>query len=372
MRYCVLYLKTKNVNLVKDMGMIPYKLFRLFGYDSSVACYENDDYTYLKKEVAGLKIDFVKKIFNNYTLDGMFYLIKKARKIDILQIFHTTLSSVIYAYTYKLFNSKGKLYIKLDCSHKLPERINTLNKFQFKMLNKFFDKADLISVEQEVLFEELKQMLPKQSKKMIRVPNGIDYDYYKENSIYYDYETKENIILNVARIGAPEKNTEMLLEAFSRIKNIDKLKWKLVCVGDIEKGFEKYIDNFYEKNPKLKDKVIFKGPLEDRNLLYQEYKKAKIFCLTSIFESFGFAFIEAASLGDVIVSTDVGIAKEIVKNGNGAVVPSENVEELSLKLTEFMKMDSLKEFADKSHKICMEVFDWNKIISNLNDSIKTI
>lgn len=368
----MLYLKTKNVNLVKDMGMIPYKLFRLFGYDSSVACYENDEYSYLKKEVAGLKIDFVKRNFNNYSIDGMLYLIKKARKIDVLQIFHTTLSSVVYAYTYKFLNPKGKLYIKLDCSHKLPERINTLNKLQFKMLNNFFDKADLISVEQEELFIKLKDMLPKQSKKMIRVPNGIDYDYYKENNIDYDYSEKENTILNVARIGAPEKNTEMLLEAFSRIENIDKMKWKLVCVGDIEKGFNNYINTFYEKNPKLKEKVIFKGAIDDRNALYEEYKKAKIFCLTSLFESFGFAFIEAASLGDIIVSTDVGIAKEIVKLGNGAVVPSENVEELVLKLTEFMNKDDLKEYSDISYEICREIFDWNKIINDLNNSIKSI
>ena len=33
MRYCVLYPNTKNVNLVKEMGMIPYKLYKNFGYD---------------------------------------------------------------------------------------------------------------------------------------------------------------------------------------------------------------------------------------------------------------------------------------------------------------------------------------------------
>lgn len=372
MRYCVLYLKTKNVNLVKDMGMIPYKLFRLFGYDSSVASYENDDYTYLKEEVAGLKIDFVKKVFNNYTIDGMLYLIKKARKIDVLQIFHTTLSSVVYAYTYKILNPKGKLYIKLDCSHKLPERIDKLNKIKFKMLNNFFDKADLISVEQNKLFIKLKEMLPRQSEKMIRIPNGIDYDYYMENNIYYDYAEKENIILNVARIGAPEKNTEMLLEAFSKIKNIDKLNWKLICVGEIEKGYNKYIETFYEKYPKLKEKVIFKGTINDRNSLFEEYRKAKIFCLTSMFESFGFAFIEAASLGDVIVSTDVGIAKEIVEKAGGAVVTSENIEELTLKLTEFMEKISLKEYADKSSDLCKDDFDWNKIITYLDKSIRSL
>ncbi|WP_242846035.1 hypothetical protein [Clostridium novyi] len=52
---------TKNVNLVKEMGMIPYKLHKKFGYDAKIACYNLDEYTYLNEEVKGLKTRFYRR-----------------------------------------------------------------------------------------------------------------------------------------------------------------------------------------------------------------------------------------------------------------------------------------------------------------------
>ena len=75
MRYFMQYLKTENVNLVKDMGMIPYKLHELYDYDSTVVTFKNGEYDYLNTEVKGLKMEFVKKIFHSYTLDGGLYLL---------------------------------------------------------------------------------------------------------------------------------------------------------------------------------------------------------------------------------------------------------------------------------------------------------
>lgn len=370
MRYCVLYPNTKNVNLVKEMGMIPYKLHKLFEYDSKIACYNLDDYTYLKEEVKGLKIDFVEKKYNNYSADGVAYLKRKAKDIDILQIFHVTLYSVCYAFMYKKLNPKGKIYLKLDCSHKLIERIQSLNKIEYLFLNKYLDKVDLISAEQKVLFKELQKLLPKQKHKFINIPNGVDYEYLKNKNVNYDYKRKENIILSVTRVGAEEKNTEMLLEAFSKINNIESLGWKLRIVGPIEEGFKEHIKNFYFKNPKMKNIIEFTGEINDREKLFREYEKSKIFSLTSKFESFGIAFVEAASLGNVIVSTDVGIARELINEGNGVVVRIGEAEELCKKLEEYILCEDLEKYSLATYKICKENFHWDKIITYLNTAIK--
>lgn len=372
MRYCVLYPNTRNVNLVKEMGMIPYKLYKIFGYDSKIACYNLDDYTYLNDEVKGLKIDFIDNKFNSYSVDGLRYLKRKAKKIDILQIFHVTLYSMFYAFYYKALNKKGKIYLKLDCSHKLVERILSLNKIEYLFLNKYLDKVDLISVEQKEIFEKLKELLPRQKDKIINIPNGVDYDFLKTKHISYDYNKKENIILSVARVGAEEKNTEMLIEAFIKIKNIENLGWKLKIVGPIEDSFKKYIEDFYMKNPKMRDMVEFTGEINDREELFHEYEKAKIFSLTSKFESFGIAFIEAASLGDVIVSTDVGIAKELIKEENGAVVPIDDVKALTRELERFINKSDMEHCSLVTYKICRENFDWDKIIKNLNCNLSKL
>lgn len=370
MKYHMVYLKTKNVNLIKDMGMIPYKLHKLFGYDSYVSTYDDDDFKYLNNEVKGLKIDFVNKIFNNYTLDGSIYLLKKSKEIDILHIFHVTLSSFMYALIYKMINKKGKIYLKLDCSHKLVERIKGLNSFQKKLLKRFFMKIDLISVEQRQLLNQLIDLVPYIKNKFINIPNGIDYEYYENNNIYYDYNEKQNIILNVARIGTEEKNTEMLLNAFKKIPDIENKGWKLVLIGPIEDDFHSFIDNYFRENPNLKDIVEFKGNIDDRIQLLNYYKEAKIFCLTSNFESVGIAFIEAASLGDCIISTDVGIASELIKNDNGKIVKHDDDVELANALLEFINKESLQEECSQSAEICKRDYDWNNIISKLHSELR--
>jgi glycosyltransferase involved in cell wall biosynthesis len=365
MNYTLVYLKTANVNLVKDMGMIPYKLHKLYNYNSVVACYNYGEYTYLKDEVKGLKLNFVEKKTNNLAIDGAIYILKNAKKIDILQIFHVTLYSLVYAYIFKFLNPKGKIYHKLDCSHLLVERIKTLGKIRKSFLIKFLDKSDLISVEQEVLYSKIKELLPKQAHKIVRIPNGVDFDFFRRKGLYYNYEEKENIILNVARIGAVEKNTPLLLEAFARVWDKGNNNWILKLVGPIEIGFEVYIENYFNKYPYLKNRVIFTGEIKNREKLYEEYKKAKIFSLTSQFESVAFAFIEAAAFGNVIVSTDIGIVREIVTENNGDIVPVGDLEELSKALCRQMNSSDLEKKSKKTYDICLKKYDWNVIVKDL-------
>ncbi|WP_242844618.1 glycosyltransferase family 4 protein [Clostridium novyi] len=280
-----------------------------------------------------------------------------------------TLYSLLYAFRYKRLNKKGKIYLKLDCSHKLVDRILSLNKIQYSLVNKYLDKVDLISIEQKVLFQKLKDILPKQQDKMINIPNGVDYKYLYEKGMQYDFDEKENTILSVTRVGAEEKNTEMLIEAFTSIENIENLGWKLKIVGPIEEEFKDYIDNYFENNPTMKDIVEFTGAIQNREELFNEYKKAKIFSLTSNFESFGIAFIEAAAFGDVIVSTDVGIAKELTCEGNGVLVDIEDVNALKKELKKYMLNDNLKSYSEITYKIAKKNFDWDTIINKLNDNI---
>lgn len=372
MRYCMQYLKTKNVNLVKDMGMIPYKLMKNHNYDSKVATFKDGEYPYLNNEVKGLKIDFIKRFFNSYSLDGGLYLIRESKNIDILQIFHVTISSFVYAFIYKILNKNGKIYLKLDCSHKLIERINTMGRIEKILFENFFNKVDLISVEQEELFFQLKNLLTRFSSKIINITNGIDFQLLDKMSLKYDYDIKENIILNVARIGSEEKNTKMLLEAFAKIDGIERSGWKLKLIGEIEPDFYKYLEDYFKRYKNLKTSIIIAGEIVNRKQLFEEYQKAKIFSLTSDFESFGIAFIEAGYFGNVIVSTDVGIAKEITKEGNGYLVPINDINALTLALSDAINDKEIQRKSINTHKLCTEKFDWDKIIAKLNKELQAL
>lgn len=365
MNYCMLYLKTANVNLVKDMGMIPYKLYKLFGFNSEVATYKLGEYPYLNNEVKGLKIHFIKKTFRSYCIDGAAFLIKQSKHIDVLQIFHVTLSSVIYANVYKFFNKKGKLYLKLDCSHKLIERIKTLNSVGRFFLDSFLDKVDIISVEQECLVCELKELLGRNEVKLIHIANGVDYNYFMNENLNYDFNIKEKVILNVARIGAEEKDTPLLLEAFASIDSDSRRGWILKLVGPIKEGFESYIVKYFERYPELIGQVIFTGEITDRVKLYEEYRRATIFALTSQFESVGISFIEAAAFGDIIISTNVGIIGEIVTESNGIIVNSREPKEFGSALKSLLSSNDLQLKSQRTYNICAEKYNWDEIISKL-------
>jgi L-malate glycosyltransferase len=370
-RYCVLYPEAENVHLIKDVGMIAYKLFKLFNYEASIACYENGSYDYLNREVEGLKINFIEKKYNNHILDGIRYLRKNAKNIDVLQLFHITIRSVFYAFTFKLFNSKGKIYLKLDCTERLIEIIKELSNVKLNFLNIFLNKVDVIGIEQERLYEELKKIIPLQKERLLLTPNGIDY----QGSNKYenvDFKDKENVILHVGRIGSSEKATEVLLNALAKIENIENSCWKVSFIGPIENNFKTNIDEFFSKNERLKDVIQFKGAIYERELLYEEYKRSKIFCLSSNYESFGIALLEAASFGDVIVSTNVGIAKEIVGYGNGAVVDAGDSDALSARLRELMVNDNLEDLSKSTAALCKERFDWNNIVQLLYKTLEKI
>ncbi len=132
-------------------------------------------------------------------------------------------------------------------------------------------------------------------KKLIR------YNKKKQKKLKY------KVILNVARFEK-QKNQLMLLESFNSIhKNINA---KLILVGYGSE--ENNLKNFIKKN-NLKDKVlIIKKP---RNI-YNYFKIADLFVLTSIYEGFGNVLIEAGIFKIPIISTNCKSGpREILKNG---------------------------------------------------------
>ena len=98
------------------------------------------------------------------------------------------------------------------------------------------------------------------------------------------------------------------------IKNYPKTG--LVIVGS---GAEKENLKFKIKNLKLQDSVRLEPWTED---LASYYKSADLFLLTSNYEGWGLAIVEAMASGCPVVMTDVGCAGELLKDEqNGLVIP---------------------------------------------------
>jgi glycosyltransferase involved in cell wall biosynthesis len=352
--------KAKNIHLVKDVGMIGYILHKYFGYNSTIVCYKNDEYNYLENEVKGLKIEFLKKRTSIKILDSIVYFIHSAKNIDVLHLFHLACINYLYIYVYKLLNKNGKVYLKLDINSSVKNIAKSSIKFSIKKA--IVNKCDLISIETIENYNFLKENWINDIK---YIPNGF-YDNNKRKTINYDQ--KENIILTVGRIGTEEKATEILLESFRLISdNIND--WKLKIVGPIEETFTKYIDTFFHNNLELKNKIIFTGAIYDRDTLEEEYRKAKIFCLTSRWEGFPLVFLEAIKNGCYIISSNVDAAVDITKyECYGKIFPIDDAKALAEHFLDICKNEIImKSVCQEIQDYAYERFYWPNICRDINN-----
>lgn len=369
--FVTIFDRTKNFHLVKDVGQIPFHMYKEFDYDSKIVTCKNDsEYPYLDKEVKGLKIDFISKInFFNINLGVVFYLIKNSKNIEILHQFHIRSYTLFYAKLYKMLNKNGINYIKADANEKyLMDRGTIIKKKHLKNVDKY---VDFISFETEEIAKLVRENYITLAKKVLRITNGIDENYVKSlNLKVMDCSEKENIILYVARVGSFQKNTELFLSA---IEKIDLDDWKVHIIGEIDKKFEFFVKSFISNNSNLKNKVIFHGNITSREEIYNYYSRAKIFCLTSLYEGFPLVFPEALYFGNYIITTDVSGAKDITNNEKfGTIVKDFEVETYSSSLQQLIKSLKLdNKYCENIKNFALENFTWQSIVKNLHEKLNS-
>ena len=364
-RFLTLFPDTENIHLIKDVGMIPYVLYKKYGYDSMIASFENGEYPYLEKEVKGLKQIFIKKIFKKKKFNIYLFILNNFRKFDILQCYHISNKSLYYLLFFKFLKtitfSNGIAYLKFDLDDSVLKK-DLSKKFVFLL-----KRINILSVESKTLHFHLnnKRIL---NNRVNYIPNGF-YDSQTRKNI--DFITKKNLIITVGRIGNEQKNNEVLLEAFKSF-NEKKKDWKLELIGSIEKDFQSYIDNYFKENPHLISNVTFTGIISDRILLQEKYNEAKIFVLTSRREGFPLVFLEAMKSGCTIISTNLACAIDVTNNGKfGSLFKVEDSQALTKILIETVSnQKKLEENTEEIQKFAYENFSWIKICENIDQLIQ--
>lgn len=159
--------------------------------------------------------------------------------------------------------------------------------------------------------------------------------YISKIDLHKKYPQFDQIILMLSRFEK-EKNIQLGIDAFSGI--LEKFpRAGLVLVGQ---GKEKGILKQKVQDLQIEKKVIFEGWTDDP---ISYFKTADIFLNTSNYEGYGMVFVQAYASGIPIVSTDVGIAKEI-----GAHVVSRDSCEVADTLSLVLDMKFSANKAEKS------------------------
>ncbi|MCL2100103.1 MAG: glycosyltransferase [Fibromonadales bacterium] len=178
---------------------------------------------------------------------------------------------------------------------------------------------------------------------------------------------KQNTILTVGRIGTKQKANDILLTAFAMAA--DKLpSWKLRLAGPIHPDFNGFIDNYFKNFPDLKRRVEFLGNVTDKEKLYAEYARAKIFALTSAAEGAPNVVAEALFHGCFTITSEVDAANDITDNGNcGRSFPIGDFNALAKILLEVCPNEKIwQSSAEKSIQYAKSNFDWDLISNRIN------
>jgi GalNAc-alpha-(1->4)-GalNAc-alpha-(1->3)-diNAcBac-PP-undecaprenol alpha-1,4-N-acetyl-D-galactosaminyltransferase len=188
------------------------------------------------------------------------------------------------------------------------------------------------------------------------IPNFINIknDNFKENE-------KQDIILAVGRLH-PVKQFDLLIKLYSKMKT----SYKLYIVGE---GSERNKLENLIKELNLENKAFLEGQKKN---IYDYYKKAKIFVLTSKYESFSNVLLEALYFECAIVSFDCDYGpRAIIKNNKSGFLVN-NEKEFIEKINILITNDNLRKDLSKNAKNRAKEFSFKKIIKKWEELIKNV
>jgi glycosyltransferase involved in cell wall biosynthesis len=168
------------------------------------------------------------------------------------------------------------------------------------------------------------------------------------------------VFLTVGRF-VPVKNIGMQIEAMKEVaKKYPSAELWIIGDGPEKKNYELQITRPPRKsacwrcgqaNYKLQKNIKLLGWQDDLN---KYYNMADVFVLSSDSEGWGMAVIEAASFGLPIIMTDVGCAREVIKdNESGIIIPVGDRQKLIEAMLKIIEDENLRKKLGENAKLAV-------------------
>lgn len=222
----------------------------------------------------------------------------------------------------RLINRKDTLNISQEHSYiATPKYI--------KKVRKCFKNIDDVVVMTEKAKKEYELWLDKSNSnaKVYNISNMIDK---KEDEDIANFSNKE--IISVGRLEKV-KDFPTLIDVFNLVhKEMPDIKLKLVGEGSQREVIEERIRKY-----NLESSVTITGRITSEEVK-NELKKASVFVLSSVCESFSLVLCEAMECGLPVFSFNIEVGpKEIIKDGyNGFLVRDRDINEMSQKIIDIL------------------------------------
>jgi len=182
------------------------------------------------------------------------------------------------------------------------------------------------------------------SKKLIRIPYGVDLDEFQEGE-------KLDTTFRVVYAGrmSLQKGVHYLLQAFSELDLPNAELWLLGKKRpEIAPYFEKYKSSFQHLGHKPQDE------------LQQYYSQGSVFVLNSVQDGFGMVIPQAMSCGLPAICTEHTGGPDIVREGtDGFIIPIRDVDALKEKLLWcYENQDKCREMGQAARERVEGKFTW--------------
>lgn len=304
----------KNVELLKDKGVVGYALANIIG-GHPVMFYgsKEEHYSYLS-----LLPDLEFHIYPEEIGIEAHRSFLKAHytKMDVLILHGLYPRTMDFLNMYRILRPDGKVYCGLDMNRIWAERILWQNQDCID----FASRCNMIATSSTGMRDALNQR--PDVPFCCRYLSNSFYQAQENCSVVADAKRKENIILTVGRIGTHQKNNGELLRAFARaLPQIPD--WSLHLVGSVEVAFQEELSQIKEEYPDLESHLKLIGAISDKQSLYDQYAKAKIFALSSNLEGGSpNVYAEALVHGCQFITSSVDACEDMTNHGTlGLVYP---------------------------------------------------
>ncbi|MCH7883416.1 glycosyltransferase [Patescibacteria group bacterium] len=234
------------------------------------------------------------------------------------------------------FHIPLQLQIHVDFLHPYFKKDSFFDRMRVLMARFLLPHADGVRVVHRRIAESLKAKSYRLKSEPIILPIFIDIEKIRSTIPSFDLHQKYHeynfIILMVSRLVLPQKNITLAIKSMSEvIKRHPKTLLLIVGDGPARNYLESMIKDYgLEDNIKIERWT---------NNVVSYYKTTDLFLLTSHYEGYGMTLVEAAAAGCNILSTDVGIAHDILPEEN--IFDMDSIRDLEEKLLKAIKGELL-------------------------------
>jgi glycosyltransferase involved in cell wall biosynthesis len=161
----------------------------------------------------------------------------------------------------------------------------------------------------------------------------------------------KKVALHIGRL-TKVKGLELFIDSIELLnKSAQKDEWIGILIGN---GDYEHEIKGYVKNKGLEGAFIFTGSINNIQALSEFYTLATVFLITSRSESVPLTLLESLSCGTPVVSTNVGIANDVLGRNNGFVSDSRDVQMFARLVAESVKFKSSKNLLPNPYHYSVE------------------